>query len=91
MSKSRAKIIWIDKELGGRTPPPVGTRYAPIIIFPNMEGTWSADFICSVVNNQEMEVEIGFLSKDAPNDLLKQGNKFELFEGRRKVAKGIVL
>ena len=56
-----------------------------------MKGAWSADFICTELKANEMVIEIGFLSEDAPIETLKKGCMFELFEGRKKVATGEIL
>jgi len=91
----KAKICWIPMEQGGRsTPPPVGTRFCPLVIFENIEekGTWSADFICTEVDEQLCSiVEFGYLVENAPIQNLKKGNRFSLFEGPHLVAKGEVL
>lgn len=88
---SKAAISWLKKEDGGRIPPSKGTRYSPIIIFNGIQGVWSADFICESLRGQDMVVDIFFLSRTAPSDFLKKGNEFELFEGKKRVAKGIIL
>ncbi|MDP5276185.1 hypothetical protein [Chengkuizengella axinellae] len=92
MEKVKARVSFINKDSGGRVPPPEGTRYAPIIRFEELHGNWSCVFICTPTKNKEMDVEIGFLNREeAPNHLLIKGLEFELFEGTKKIAKGIVL
>jgi hypothetical protein len=53
---------------------------------------WSADFVCSEVDeNFSTIVEFAFLFEDAPMDYLVKGNQFELFEGNKKVASGVII
>ena len=98
MRKSvRARIRWIIPENGGRNRPvPSGVRYCPIVRFlhwPTDDSvTWSADFIATELDaNLEMIVVFSFLSDEAPFDCLSGANQFELFEGSKKVAMGVVL
>lgn len=93
----KAHITWTAYENGGRKNPPLaGTRYCPIVIFNNVKGNigefWSADFVCTEVDkNYSSIVEFTFLSEDAPMDYLVKGNEFELFEGNKKVASGVII
>lgn len=93
----KAQITWISYLDGGRKHPPLaGTRYCPIVKFKNMKGKngeyWSADFVCSEVDkNHSAIVDFTFLSEYAPIDYLVKGNQFELFEGNKKVAVGIIV
>lgn len=87
----RARITWLKVEAGGRIPPPSGTRYAPLIEIEGMKGMWSADFYCTDLINQNMLVDLGFLSGEAPIEILRKGCNFKLYEGKKLVAFGIVL
>ncbi len=93
----KAQITWITQENGGRKNPPViGTRYCPIVVFDTMDKGkgefWSADFICTEVNvKMNSIVDFAFLVEDAPTEYLVNGNKFELFEGNKKVAFGVII
>ena len=87
----KARITWLKVDEGGRVPPPSGTRYAPLIEIFGMEGAWSADFYCTDLIGQNMLIEIGFLSSEAPSEILKKGCSFKLYEGKRLVAFGLVL
>ena len=93
----KAQITWIKYENGGRKNPPLaGTRYCPIVIFNKIKGEtgeiWSADFICTEVDeNLRSIVEFTFLSEDAPINCLVKRNQFELFEGNKKVASGVII
>lgn len=89
-----AYIKWVPPEEDGRKEKlPDNTRYCPIIVFPGTEtdGTWSADiFVNSGTDKGESRIDISFLASEAPFALLQPGARFELYEGRRLVAKGIV-
>lgn len=93
----KAQITWIAHENGGKKNPPVpGTRYCPIVVFDAMDKNknefWSADFICTEVDaRMNSIVDFTFLVDDAPMSYLVKGNKFELFEGNKKVAFGIII
>jgi hypothetical protein len=96
-----AKIEWLSAEEGGqRTLIPVisnercDNRYCPIIVFPNsvINGeSWSAViYVKSYIDKYESIARISYLSENAPFELLKKGADFELYEGRRLVANGII-
>jgi hypothetical protein len=96
-----AKIQWLTVEQGGRKELPFGNQYAPIIriikpfLMPkpwlDTEGAWSL-FVESkkVISDSETISEVKYLSEKAPNNLDKDV-EFELYEGRRLIAKGIIL
>ncbi len=90
-----AKVSWLSFEEGGRKKiPPKGTRYCPIIKVNNvnLHGEWSVDFMCTEIDqNRKCVVRLGFLSPKAPIQLLVKDTGFELFEGNKKVARGVVL
>ena len=71
--------------------PPKGTKYCPIIKFDNimLKDAWSVCFICT--GQKESIVEIGFLSDRAPAMPLQKGYCFDLYEGRRKTARGEII
>ena len=93
--KFEAKICWLSETLGGRKEIPFSDKYAPIIkiTMPLFE---SNDFWSVFVFNKEKLCEnktlayIEYLSDVAP-DNLSVGVEFALYEGRKKVANGIVL
>jgi hypothetical protein len=95
----RAIIRWIPREQGGRQSPPTGPRYSTVARFEDERDKWPAEawslvaeFIHSYPPNGEVTlVEVRFLSDEAPAELLRPGVRFELCEGRRVVAKGVVL
>jgi hypothetical protein len=93
--KLAAKIYWLSKEQGGRQELPVGDKYAPIIKITNplieLAEFWSVFVINkNKLNENETLAEIEYLSDKAPDNLYKDV-EFELFEGNKLVAKGIIL
>ncbi len=90
-----AHVSWVPFEKGGREKHmPKNTKYCPIIVFlgEEMDGTWSAEILTDSVNdNNESTIDISFLFPDAPFDLLKPGAKFELYEGKKLVARGVMV
>jgi len=92
----KAQIRWLTKEQGGRqTGLPYGDKYAPIVVvgkqFSLSEETWSL-FVTNkeILSNHETIAEVKYLSAKAPNNLRKDV-EFELYEGSKMVAKGIIL
>lgn len=90
-----ARIIWIPLDNGGRKKPiPNDTKYCPIISFPEnyLLETWSAEIVVIETNAEgESNANLSFLLDEAPFELLKKNVKFQLFEGKRLVATGVVL
>ncbi|WP_026507861.1 hypothetical protein [Butyrivibrio sp. MC2013] len=80
-----AKINWLSEHEGGRkNPPPVGTRYCPLIKLGNGE-LWSSDFICSDYPSSDT-ITISMLVEGAPFHMIYEGETYELYEGERLVA-----
>ena len=94
-TRMEAYVSWVPFEKGGREKPlPQSTKYCPIIIFPNeeMKGTWSAEILINSMNdNNKAFIDLSFLSPDAPFELLKPGAEFELYEGKKLVARGVII
>ena len=90
-----AQVTWIPHDKGGRQKHlPNNTKYCPIIIFPEAktDGAWSAEILTNSINdNNESIIKISFLFPEAPTNLLKPGEKFELYEGAKMVASGILI
>lgn len=94
----RARLRWLSAAEGGRAAPPTGPRYSTVARFEDAadwpDRAWSivAEFHGSLDASGTIEVDLSFLAPDnAPAALLHVGSRFELFEGRRLVAKGEVL
>lgn len=84
-----AKIKWISFEKGGRRLlPKQGTRYCPLIRIKdsNKNFDWSIDFVCPDFMTTN-EITFKFLVDNGPEYLTRIGEQYELYEGKRKVAK----
>lgn len=93
-----AKIHWLSAAEGGRKHPPQGPHYSTVARFANQADKWPQEAWSLVAEFTEVrddlfcrEAEIRFLSADAPADLLQPGSQFELYEGRRVVARGEIV
>jgi len=96
--KILAKICWIPAADGGREHPPLGPRYSTVARFDKEAEKWPheawsvvAEFKEELDRSSGILAELRFLVKEAPSHLLEPGSKFELYEGRRVVARGEVL
>ncbi len=95
----RAEIEWVPPEQGGRKARPTGDRpqgYMPIV---RIEGQpWPGEVAWSLVVIKESEgpredcwiADVRFRVDEAPHHLLGVGTWFDLYEGRRRVARGRV-
>jgi len=93
----RAVIEWISKEQGGRREPPSGVAPAPSVpLVRFLDEPWPAHDAWSLIMKKEREgsrpdrwlAEVRFLVDVAPTDSLREGREFELYEGKRRVARG---
>jgi len=94
----KARVCWIKEEDGGRRSPPSGPRYSTVARFEDEKDTWLKEAWSLVLEFSGppdeslcMATDVGFLSEDGPMRLLHPGSIFELYEGRRLVARGEVL
>jgi hypothetical protein len=94
---ARAVIEWLRPEDGGRSTLPAKGRYATIAKFSGQE-RWPEEAWTLVAElaeppdySRRSVATIHFLADEAPHHLLARGNRFELFEGRRVVARGEVV
>lgn len=94
---SRAMISWLPSDKGGRQQPPTGPRYVTVVRFEDdpqwSQGMWSlvVEFDRVFAGGRYALATIRFAMDEAPHQLLQEGNRFELLEGPRRVAKGVVL
>lgn len=97
MPRAKAFISWIPERDGGRERPPDGPTYSTIVRFED-DPEWPSQAWSLVVEFQRVlgggryvEATVRFLIDQAPHEQLRQGNHFELYEGDRKVARGVIL
>lgn len=96
---TRAIIRWVPEEQGGRRSVPTGPQYSAVVRFEDQRDKWPQeawdlvlDFVRSFGREpRAMLAKVRFLSEEAPVEMLQAGARFELCEGRRVVAKGVVL
>jgi len=96
--EARAIIRWVPASRGGRQqPPPSAQGYTAPARFESdpqeHRGVWSVRVIQakSLRGAELIDAEIQFVMPNAPHDLLKEGERFEFVEGRKVVAKGVVM
>jgi hypothetical protein len=94
----RCIIRWISAARGGRSVPPRPAKgyTAPAIFEADRAatlGTWSLRILeaSELHGGEVVEARIAFLAPEAPQQLLQEGARFELAEGAKVVARGIVL
>lgn len=95
--KVKARIVWVPAAQGGRTKPPSGPQYSTVVRFegdpdwPNEAWSIVAEWNPSTTSEEFVLAEVGFLVEEAPQHRLVPGAKFELYEGKRVVARGEVV
>ena len=96
-TKANAILQWLRPEAGGRMFSPTGPYYFPTAWFPEFGKKWEDDMWSLRVeittppdDTLTHNVKISFLADEAP-DYLQPNSLFEVFEGRRLVAKGKVI
>jgi hypothetical protein len=91
-----AMISWVPRDKGGRLTFPSGPQYTTVVRFDEDQGwpadAWSlaVDYIRSYARGQYVYAKIHFLVPEAPHELLHEGSRFQLYEGRKIVATGLV-
>lgn len=98
MSQSvEAFISWVPADEGGRSRPPSGPTYSTLVRFEE-DSSWPKEawslvvrFLKPIRGGRYLHANVQFLVDDAPHHLLHAGSRFELFEGHKRVAKGVVL
>jgi hypothetical protein len=98
MTNRLARITWLAPEEGGRRVPPSGPRYIAPARFEGpaagSEGAnWSlvVDLISHPPGSADWIAEVRYLFDEAPHELLLPGTRFELYEGKKCVARGVLL
>jgi hypothetical protein len=90
-----AKVFWVPAAQGGRSHLPKGLEYSTVSKWPDQtDEEWLRSAWSVVLKFEESPAKqgspssarLGFLADDAPAEWLQPGRKFELYEGRQKVA-----
>jgi hypothetical protein len=95
--KVKALISWVPAAKGGRKQPPTGPTYTTVARFAD-DPKWPQEAWSLVVRKLRTYgggclwfAEVGFLVPEhAPNELLRAGARFDLYEGRKLTATGLV-
>jgi hypothetical protein len=99
MSKSvKALITWLTPDQGGRSTLPSGLRYSTVARFAPQGTEWEKSAWSLIVEFTETPrftlshlARVKFLVPEGPAELLTSGNSFDLVEGSRVVATGVVI
>jgi hypothetical protein len=98
MTTPLARITWLTPEEGGRKKPPPGPRYCAPARFEGQaagpEGAnWSlvVDLLSHPPESADWLAEVCYLVDEAPRELLLLGACFELYEGKKCVARGVII
>lgn len=91
-------VFWISESSGGRPEPFAGERYSTMAFFPNhqtgdSDESWSVDIRFDEApsfQGNPCKGRVSFLVEAAPHRWLAPGTVFELLEGRRLTAIGLV-
>jgi len=94
----KSKIKWHASKICGRQKLPAGPRYSTAARFdddieswPNQAWSVVLEFLEPPSFDQEACAHISFLMPEAPLHLLDIGSRFDLMEGGRVVASGVVI
>ena len=95
MKTVSVNVFWVPAAQGGRSDLPKGLQYSTVSKWPDQpDDDWLRAAWSIVLEFDRSPAEQGspssararFLVDEAPQDWLQPGRKFELYEGRRKVA-----
>ncbi|MEO6435554.1 MAG: hypothetical protein ABIP55_07300 [Tepidisphaeraceae bacterium] len=93
---AKALVSWVPAAKGGRKRAPAGPMYSTVARFAD-DLNWPAEAWSLVVRKirdygggRFWFAKVEFLVDDAPHGLLKPGARFDLYEGRKFVATGLV-
>jgi hypothetical protein len=96
MTLKRAVVTWLTLEQGGRRAIPPGPQYATLARIRNRPEEFDGSTWSLVLNklpnspDNPWNVEIHWGMEDAPHHWLETDAEFELFEGNRLVARGVI-
>lgn len=98
MTTQLARITWLSPEESGRRQPPSGSRYSAPARFEGQaagaEGAnWSlvVDLMSHPPGSTDWIAEVRYLVDEAPHELLQLAARFELYEGKKCVARGVII
>jgi hypothetical protein len=89
-------LSWVPPGKGGRKVFPPGPTYSSVVRFdedkdwPTKPWSLCVEFIRSYASGKYVYARVKFLLPDAPHELLHEGSRFQLYEGRKLVATGLI-
>ncbi len=97
-----AKIRWFRRDEGGRVALPAcegDPPYATVVHFKDSVDSWPPAIAWSLIvekvrvleSEYDWLVNVRYMFPEAPSSELKPGREFELYEGGRRVAEGILV
>ncbi len=93
-----AEIKWLSPIEGGRKQPPRGPTYTTVARFEEQGDQWTkeawslvAEFLDEPDRFNCQRATVRFLVEEAPWEWLTQSSRFDLMEGDRVVARGVIL
>lgn len=96
MQLKKARLKWLIPT-GKNSISPRGARFSTVARFEQQGDNWTEDAWSLTVqplawpdDHGEQDVLVQFLSPNAPQDFLSKGSKFELHEGAKIIAAGLV-
>ena len=89
----KVRVHWVPADQGGRTTLPTGNTYSTVARFPE-DTHWPEEAWSIVLESVPSPAEQGspsigkvrFLVDEAPQERLRIGRSFDLYEGARRVA-----
>ncbi|HEY5315521.1 MAG TPA: hypothetical protein VIK18_23525 [Pirellulales bacterium] len=98
MKTMRAVVDWLKSDEGGRHQPPTGesvTPYSAVVRFAGEPWPTGAAWSLVVKKIQanapnSWVAAVHFLVPDAPQEMLSEGRTFDLYEGKKRVARGTI-
>lgn len=93
-----ARIQWLSSSEGGRKQLPLGPSYTTVARFERQGDQWINDawslileFLGSPDDRLCHLARVRFLAPGGPSGWLEEGSRFELMEGAKVVARGLII
>lgn len=92
---ANAEIKWIKASEGGKkTVPDINQKYYPMLKIKDHDKIFNWSFVVVNLKNLDESTtfsQVYFLMDNAPNNVLVKDLEFSLYEGKKLIAKGIIL
>jgi hypothetical protein len=98
----RARVVWKKPDEGGRKSPPAGVGtppYATVVRLLDCDEPWPpmnawslvVDKVSTIGDEYHWLADVRYLMSDAPHNELILNRRFELYEGAKCVAAGVIV